>query len=196
MAAALPPILAGCACFLFLFVFDFAVARRLKALKWACLIFGAALFGYGLAGVLLAPHPYALPIALRVAAGVPAAAFLFLLVISLLVEPPLRQGLRGGTMRLVKTGTYALVRHPGVLWFLLFHLSLFGVTGARALPAAAFLWTALNIGLVAAQERLFLSRMFGASYEEYRRSVPFLIPTVTSVRHCVRTLAGPRREES
>ncbi len=196
MASTVPPLLAGCACFLFLFAFDFAVARGLRALKWSCLIAAAALFGYGLAGVLLAPHPFALPVALRVAAGVPAAGFLFLLAVSLLVEPPLRQELRGGKMTLVKTGTYALVRHPGVLWFLLFHLSLFGVTGARALPAAAFLWTALNVGLVAAQERLFLPRMFGASYEEYQRSVPFLIPTIASVRRCLRTLAGPRREES
>jgi protein-S-isoprenylcysteine O-methyltransferase Ste14 len=194
VAAAVTPLLAGCAGFLCLLAFDFAASRGLAALKWTCFILAVALFGYGLAGVLLAPGRLAFPAALRAAAGLPAAAFLFLLVVSTLVELPLRQVLGGGRMVLVDTGTYALVRHPGVLWFLLFHLSLFGVSGAPALLAAAVLWTAFNAGLAAAEELLFLPRMFGPSYRLYQRSVPFLIPTAASIRRCVRTLVS--KEES
>ena len=78
---------------------------------------------------------------------------------------------------LVRSGPYALVRHPiysGVL------LALIGTTLAigrwRGLPGLALIAAALLCKLTI--EERFMSEQFGEAYARYRAEVPALIPFV------------------
>ena len=156
---------------------------------------GAFLLG-GVAALLLQPGHLHLPPALRAAAGVLGAFFLFLLVSSLILEIPRAWGFGGrGRARLTTGGTYALARHPGVLWlfFLLVCLSL--ARASETILLAAVTWTAINIGVSTLEDRFFLPRAFGAPYDEYRGRVPFLIPTCSSIRRCIETFRCPLRRK-
>lgn len=109
---------------------------------------------------------------------------------SIMVEIPLRKAWlrQGHTDALVTTGTYALVRHPGVLW----------LTSALAWAALAarsrrllVAWPAMILGDVVHvwfQERAVLPHVFGEAYRDYQRATPFLVPTRRSVRRFTRSL--------
>lgn len=93
----------------------------------------------------------------------------------------------GDKLPLVDTGVYALCRHPGVLWLGLFYLALWAALGGPALGAAALLFPALDALYVLWQDRAVFPRSI-RRYEEYRARVPFLLPSVRSLRACARTL--------
>lgn len=117
---------------------------------------------------------------------VPLAALL--LVYSMFLEIPFRRAYlaRSPGPTLVQTGTYALVRHPTVLWFAFLLLSLLLATRSRPLLWALPLWIALNIGWMALQERISLRRAF-PDYAHYRRTTPMLIPKRQSIAACLRS---------
>ena len=114
----------------------------------------------------------------------------FLLAYSILLEIPFKQtyATDGVGDRLVKTGTYALVRHPGVLWFGLLLLALMAVTRSKLLLIAAPIWLLMDVLYVWIQERFYFGKMF-PGYEQYKRETPMLIPTRESIIHCVKTLS-------
>ena len=89
--------------------------------------------------------------------------------------------------QLVKTGTYALVRHPGVLWFILFLLALLLISRSRLLLLAAPVWIGMDILYVLIQDRLYFPRMF-PGYKQYRNETPLLIPTRESLRRFLSTM--------
>jgi protein-S-isoprenylcysteine O-methyltransferase Ste14 len=181
-------ILAGMGCFLLPLACDAADTCALRIVWWLCVLLGPLLYlGFALA-LLVDPWRLALPIGVRIVTGAAAAPFLILLVQSLLIEI---RGTGAGSARprpLVTTGTYALVRHPGVLWYLFFHLFLGIAAGSIPFLIAAPLWAGLNTAVAAVQDRFFFPRVFGAPYDEYRRAVPFLIPSRASLRRCLATL--------
>ena len=190
-------VLAGAAGFLVLLLFDWADSRGLRKGKPLIMIGAWALFLFAFIAILKSPDRFFVPRALRIIAGVPAILFFLLFLYSLLLEIPFGQTYGGaeGDRRVVATGTYALVRHPAVIWFFLFHLSLVLVVGSRLLLIAVPFWTGMNILLVAVEDKVFFPRTFGDSYRRYQHDVPFLIPTPASIRQCVTTfrLPFPRR---
>ena len=109
---------------------------------------------------------------------------------SIMIEIPLRKAWlrQGHTDALVTTGTYALVRHPGVLWL----TSALGFAAIAARSARLLVaWPLIILGdaiHVWFQERAVLPRVFGESYRDYQRATPFLIPTRRSARRFVRSL--------
>ncbi len=138
----------------------------------------------------LSRNRFPVPPALQAAGWLLSALFFLLLVYSLFVEIPISKSY-GNAERgrhVVRTGTYALVRHPGVLWFFFLTLSLVVVSGSRPLFAAVPVWTLLNIALVTVEDWIFFPMTFGSEYKRYRRSVPFLIPTPSSVHACLSTI--------
>ena len=118
-----------------------------------------------------------------------------LLAYSLFIELPFRGTYLGSGPgpSLQRTGTYALVRHPGVLWYALFLVALGLVSPSRLLLVAAPVWLMADVGWVLLQERLALLRTF-PDYGDYQRETPMLLPTRRSLRACIRTLpkAGSR----
>jgi protein-S-isoprenylcysteine O-methyltransferase Ste14 len=184
-------ILLGVLAFLIAFFFDLATTKRVPYLKQIIGLASASLFGYSLLAVCLAPVKMRLPDWLSWV-GWPFLLVSFsLLVYSLLLEIPFRQTYTadGAGNRLVKTGTYALVRHPGVLWFSLFLVSLILVSRSRLLLAAAPVWFFMDVLYVWIQERFYFAKMF-PGYERYRKETPMLIPTRESITRCIKTLRG------
>lgn len=76
-------------------------------------------------------------------------------------------------------GFYALCRHPGVLWA---SVSLLCLWLAGGLPLyAAITYILLNVALVAFEDH-YVFPIVLSGYEEYKRSIPFLIPTPNSIK--------------
>lgn len=129
-------------------------------------------------------------------AGMPILALsICLLYRSLWGELPVRESYSAGPpaegrRRVVRTGTYALTRHPGLLWYGLFLLSLLALTGSLRLAAAAPLWWLADLLYILAQDRFIFPHIF-EDYVDYRREVPKLWPTVRSISRCISSWNGP-----
>ena len=87
---------------------------------------------------------------------------------------------------LVTSGTYALTRHPGVLWMLLLYI--FGAIFFQNLLAiyAALIWTFVNIVYVSIQERFIFHKIFD-NYDKYRETTPMILPNFESIEKFVTT---------
>ena len=168
--------------FAIIHLFDLAALKkvpRAKPVIWAA---GSALLIYSLVMLALLPDKLAIPGWLYWVGwgvlGVSGGLFLY----SLFVNLPFRKTYvaTGVGDRLVRTGMYALVRHPGVIWFTLFMLSLIPVSGSRLMLIAAPVFIALDIALVWIQDRFVFGRMF-PDYERYQRETPMLVPNRKSL---------------
>lgn len=183
-------VLAGMGCFLLPLAWDADGGPAVRALKWLCVCACPVLYVAAVIGLCADPWRLALPLGARVAAATLAVPFLLLLVQSHVVE--IAGSARAGPADrrpLVTTGTYALARHPGVLWYFFFHLLLAAAAGSVLLLLATPLWAGLNAAVAAVQDRLIFPRLFGSSYDQYRRAVPFFIPSRASLRRCLATLS-------
>ncbi len=187
------PIAAGCAGFLILLLFDWADSRGLGRAKPAIMAAAVAVFTYAVIAVFSAPDRLSFPPALRIAGAILCVLFFMLWIFSLFLEIPFRltYGAERGKRSVVTTGTYALARHPGVIWFFFLHACLVLMSGSRLLLAAVPFWTGMNVLLVFVEDRVFFPRTFGDSYLEYRRRVPFLVPNPASIRRCIKTFSLP-----
>jgi len=169
--------------------FDLAALKGIRYLKQIIGLAFVLLFGYALYGVCIATEKLALP-AWAAWVGWPVAVISGgLLVYSILIEIPFKATYtrNGAGQGLVTTGTYALTRHPGVLWLGLFLLGLTAISRSKLLLVAGPVWLALDVLYVWIQDRYYFPLTF-AGYEQYQRETPMLVPTRDSIVRCVRTL--------
>ena len=140
-------ILLGVLAFLVAFFFDLAALKRIPYLKQIIGLAAVLLFGYSLVMVTLHPVKLQIPFLLSYAGWPFLIISAFLLVYSLFLEIPFRQtyAADGVGDRLVKTGTYALVRHPGVLWLALFLLALVLVSRSKLLLIGTPVWLFMDV---------------------------------------------------
>lgn len=182
-------ILLGVLAFIFLFMFD---VYTLKNDRFKKRIFGSIglslLIFSGLMGTATSDKIF-IPIPLRITSGCLWIAATFMLIYSLFLELPFVKtyGEKKHSSKLVNTGTYALCRHPGVLWFGLLFFFFFFVSGAEFIIAAGIIWTIIDVLHVYLQEKLFFHKMF-PEYASYVKTTPMLIPTKMSVNKCIKTL--------
>lgn len=179
--------------FAFILLLDWADCRGLGALRAVSLAVAAAALAAATAMLVSSPPRLGSPLAVRLAGWLLAAVFAFLLVVSLFVEVSMA-GAPNGKRRLRTTGTYALVRHPGAIWLLFLHLSLAFATDSGPLLVAVPFWTGANLILVGLEDRVFFPRLFGGPYLEYRRAVPFVVPSRASIGNCLATFSLSRRD--
>lgn len=179
----------GAVGFLFILLFDIYTLKSDGPKRKILGITGVAIIIYSAVMTTIVSEKIVLPAALRVAAGLLWAAAGFLLVYSLFLELPFTKTYGGAkySSELVDTGTYALCRHPGVLWFGLMFFFFFFATGAVLLIPAGIIWTIIDIVHVYIEDRLFFPRMF-STYKQYAESTPMLIPNRKSIRRCISTL--------
>jgi protein-S-isoprenylcysteine O-methyltransferase Ste14 len=185
-------ILLGMTSFAFILVQDWASCRRARIPQIIALALAALTLASSAAILIASPGRIGLPLWAKTAGWALSLAFLSLLVLSLCLEVSFA-GSEEGVRVLNDSGTYALVRHPGVIWFFFFHLSLALATGSALLLASVPCWTGANLILAAVEDRVFFPRLFGAPYLAYKRSVPFLVPNGGSIRKCLATLRLSRR---
>ena len=86
----------------------------------------------------------------------------------------------GVSDELVTSGLYAIVRHPGVYGLGVALFSLVLVSQSRLMLYAALVWMAIDIIVVAIQDRFFFDRMF-CGYADYRKNTPMLVPSWRSL---------------
>lgn len=167
----------GCLGFVAIHLLDIVSLKKASRVKPFTWIPGIGLLVYSL--VMVSLQPAKLPLS----PGYTALGWLLLLIsglpllYSLFLNIPFRETYiaTGVSNKLVTTGLYSLVRHPGVLWFALFMISLILVSRASLMLIAAPLFIFLDIILVIVQDRFFFGKMFDG-YAAYRRETPMLVP--------------------
>jgi len=87
----------------------------------------------------------------------------------------IRKKLRLGPSDIVRTGTYALCRHPGFWWLVFLVLAIGGLKGFTAYFVPIFMMISLDLLLILLQDRYTFPKVF-PGYDDYKMSVPFLIP--------------------
>jgi protein-S-isoprenylcysteine O-methyltransferase Ste14 len=103
----------------------------------------------------------------------------------------IRRGGKGGKVHadtLVVDGIFAHSRNPLYLGNLLILGGMIVVANSPALTWIGVPFFAFAYGSIIAAEEQFLSRKFGAPYEEYRRRVPLLIPRITGLLSTLRSM--------
>jgi len=191
-------ILAGIAGFLLIHLCELATIKRIPAARAILWVLGGGVLVYALVMTSLWPHKLALPIWATWLGWVLLTISALLLAYSLFVNLPFRKTYlaNGAGEKLITGGLYALVRHPGVLWFTLLTLSLVLVTRSFLLLIAAPIFIVLNIVTVIVEDTLFFGRMF-AGYESYRRQTPMLVPNRKSIKafiNSIRQAPQPERQ--
>ncbi len=172
----------GCLGFLVIHLFDIVSLKRLPGVKPFTWILGSGLLVYAL--TMLCLHSAKLPLptwAIWLGWILLSVSFL-MLIYSLFINLPFRKTYiaTGVGDKLITTGLYALVRHPGVHWFILVLLSLILVSRSSLLLIAAPIFIFLDIALVTLQDKFFFGRMF-EGYEGYRKKTPMLVPNRKSI---------------
>ncbi len=175
--------------FLVIHVFDIVSLKRVPGAKPVTWIVGSGLLVYSVTMVCLTPDKLPLPIWSTWLGWALLSISFFLLIYSLFINLPFRKTYvaTGVGDKLVKTGLYALVRHPGVPWLILVTLSLILVSRSSLMLIASPIWILLDILLVAIQDKFFFGRMF-AGYDTYRRETPMLVPNRRSISAFINSL--------
>ena len=183
----------GCLGFLLIHLFDIVSLKKLPGVKPFTWTFGSSLLVYALVMTCLHPRKLSLPLWSTWLGWTLLIISLLLLIYSLFVNLPFRKTYiaTGVSDKLIRTRLYALVRHPGVHWFVLLMLSLVLVSKSSLLLIAAPTFILLDIALVVIQDKFFFSRMF-SGYSSYRRETPMLMPNRQSINAFINSLKQAR----
>jgi len=182
-------IILGVCAFLTIYFFDLAALKKSRFFKFVLGGVPIILFIIALRGVYTYASRFHLP-EWTLYLGyflLPLASYLMYLSLIREIHPREAYFSESHGNQLVKTGTYALVRHPGVLWFTLFLLALLLISRSQILLLAAPIWIAMDILYILIQDRLYFPRMF-PGYEQYRKETPLLIPTKKSLGRFLTTM--------
>jgi len=175
-------------------LFDIVSLKRIPSgAKPGVWTVGSGLLGYSLIMLCLKSNTLPLPIWSTWLGWGLLTLSLFLLIYSLFINLPFRKTYiaTGVGDKLITTGLYALVRHPGVIWFVLFMLSLILVSKSSLLLIAAPIFILLDVVLVIVQDKFFFIRMFD-DYKRYQRETPMLVPNRRSVNAFMNSLKQSR----
>ena len=183
-------ILIGVGGFLILLLADLA---EIKSLSWARLIVwicALVLFAFALGSLLSKRGDFSIPTGGKIVGWIGASVALLLAIYSVFIEIPIKVSYLNKSRKkiVITTGTYALTRHPGVLWYTFLLLFLVLATGSKVLLVATPIWIAFDILHVFVQDKFFFIKIFGEPYRRYSTIVPMLIPNRISIRRCLRTL--------
>ncbi len=191
----------GALSFLCGLAFDLATLARWRRAQIVLALIAAGLMLWAIGGALAEPPRFARPAAVAAGGGALALGALTLLASSLWIELRLpRSASRAhndATLAatddptLVTTGTYALCRHPGVLWFGPFLFGLALLSGSLTLLWATPLWWALDFVYAWFQDRYLFPRQF-PGYTRYQRTTPMFLPTRATLQRCLDTLSWRR----
>jgi protein-S-isoprenylcysteine O-methyltransferase Ste14 len=117
------------------------------------------------------------------------AVSVVMIILALFVNLPFRKTYieAGVGDKLIKSGLYALVRHPGVYWVALFFFSLVFISNSHIMLIAAPIFVVLNTTLVVFQDKYFFPKMF-KGYDEYQKETPMLVPNRRSIKAFIKSL--------
>lgn len=180
-------IILGSFSFVLMYLFDVYTLKNRCILKRLFGISGLGLFLYSAIQVLLNADYIIHNNAVRIPSGIFFFVFFGLLIYSLFLEIPFAKTYKekDPNKTLIDFGTYALCRHPGVLWLFLMFLFLFLLTGARLVLIAGIVWSIIDIFYVYLQEKYIFKKQF-INYQLYQKTTPMLIPTKGSIKKMIK----------
>ena len=172
---------------------EMVATNKLGPLKPAVWVVSFGLLVYAMVMVSLDTNRFFLPSWLTFAGWALLPLPSLLMLYTLVFELPFRRTFVGSpsSTDMVTTGTYALIRHPAVLWYLLILASVLLATRSIVLLVALPIWLAMDVVWVLLQERFSLARNF-PDYAIYKHTTPLLVPNRRSVTAFLRSfrLAG------
>jgi protein-S-isoprenylcysteine O-methyltransferase Ste14 len=169
---------AGCLAFFLMACIDWAMQHDYPRLKPLFLLGACAFFSVGLWGILSFPDGEPSNAWIKIPGWICIFLFGSLLIYSIFIEIPLKSTYLDSheSQVLINTGTYALSRHPGVLWFAGFILGLYLIRPSAITVLAGGIWLLSDVFLVAVEDQYFFPRMI-PGYTSYKATTPFLWPT-------------------
>jgi len=176
--------------FITVHLFDIVSLKKIPSGVKPCVwTIGSGLLAYSLIMLCLQSNILPLPIWSTWLGWGLLTLSLFLLIYALFVSLPFRKTYvtTGVGDKLITTGLYSLVRHPGVMWFILFMLALILVSKSSLLLIAAPIFILLDTVLVIVQDKFFFIRMFDG-YKQYQRETPMLMPNWRSLNTFIKGL--------
>jgi len=176
-------IAAGILGLIIIHIFDIVSSRKISSEVKPCVwIMGSGLLGYSIVMLCLESNILPLPLWVTWLGWGLLTLSLFLLVYSLFINLPFHKTYiaTGTGDKLVKSGFYALVRHPWIHCFTLVLVSLILVSKSSLLLIAAPIFILLGVVLVIVQDKFFFVRMFDG-YRQYQQETPMLVPNRRSI---------------
>ena len=182
----------GAASFLILFWVDYFDIKKLRLPKILTWIFGLTSLSFFHVLAVYFSDKINYSLFLKSAGWLFFILFFMLLLYSVFIELYIlkKLGYATGNGELVSTGTYAMCRHPGIIWYVLMLISLFFATGARSLLWAIPVWGGMDFLYALIQDIYFFPKIFGEDYLNYKKSTPMIMPTLSSIKAC---LAGYKK---
>jgi protein-S-isoprenylcysteine O-methyltransferase Ste14 len=161
---------------------DIAAIRRLPLVKPLIWFAGCALVIYAAVMACLNGTKFYTPLWLTVLGWLLLIASLAQVLHSLFISLPFHKTYiaKGVGDKLITTGLYGIVRHPGVYGLAVIMLALVIISGSRLMAVAAIAWIVTDIIVVIIQDYVFFNRMF-PDYASYRKITPLLIPNWRSL---------------
>ena len=186
----------GIAGFLAAYLFDIVSLKKIPRIKGLIWIIAVVLVIYSTWMVCFDSRKFALPAWASILGWVLLPAFILCFIYSLFINLPFRKTYvkSGVGSQLIRTGTYALVRHPGVLWYGVILVALILISGSQLLLIAAPIWFVMDVIHVTIQDRYLFGKMF-PDYKDYRKETPMLIPNKRSIAAFIRTFNSPKVKE-
>jgi protein-S-isoprenylcysteine O-methyltransferase Ste14 len=169
--------------FIIIHTFDFVSIKKIhfgaKPIVWTT---GFAILFYSLFKINQQVNTLPLSDSLTWIGWLLLAISVLMITIALFINLPFRKTYinTGVGDKLIKTGLYALVRHPGVYWVALFFFSLVFISKSQLMLIAAPIFVILNTILVVIQDIYFFPKMF-KGYDKYQQETPMLIPNKRSI---------------
>ncbi len=170
-----------------LLIFDIFSLNEKSVVKYLFAILGFGLIIGSTILLLTLKSNIQFPSFLRIVSLIGAVFFLALLIYSVFIEVGKNTYQYKNESKLVTTGTYALSRHPGVLWFLLVYMLAAVSFQNHYILVAGLIWTGINIIYVVIQERFIFTKLF-KHYGKYVETTPMLLPSRDSIEKCITTL--------
>ena len=180
--------------FIVIHLFDLVSIKRIpfgaKPVIWTA---GFAILIFSLIKLSLQSNTLSIPVSLTWVGWFLLAFSLMMIAFALFINLPFRKTYvsTGVGDKLIKTGLYALVRHPGVYWVTSFFFSLVLISKSHLMLIAVPIFVVLNTALVIVQDKYFLPKMF-EGYDKYQKETPMLVPNKRSMKACINSLK--RRE--
>ena len=183
--------------FLVIHTFDFVAIKKIpfgaKPIVWTA---GFAILFYSLIKINLQTN------ILNISSGWTWVGWVLLIIsavmitIALFINLPFRKTYvsTGVGNELMKTGLYALVRHPGIYWVALFFFSLVFISKSQLMLIAAPVFVIINTILVIVQDVYFFPKMF-EGYDKYQMETPMLVPNKRSIKAFINQFKNARKKK-
>jgi protein-S-isoprenylcysteine O-methyltransferase Ste14 len=168
--------------FLLLLIFDILMLKKVPGIKFVIWVIGIALIIFTIVEACLSSEKLPFPDWTIVPGWVLFAIAGLLVLYSLFVNIPFKNTYVANEdkNKLVRTGLYALCRHPGTYWVNLFLMSLILVSRSTNQLIIAVIFICTNTALVVIEDKFIFPGIF-TDYTEYQKQTPMLFPSKRSI---------------